>query len=103
MMGLFLRFKLLWALRRNAAATVRLFFDRRVSLPLKISALVGALLILSPIDLFGDIPVLGALDDFALLALLAALFVRLAPRDAVTDCFGGYNRIGLKNITPKRL
>jgi uncharacterized membrane protein YkvA (DUF1232 family) len=101
MIALLLRMKLLWRIRRYVAAFVRLFFDRRVSMSLKVAATAGALLILSPIDLLSDIPVLGALDDVALLALLAALFVRLSPSAAVADYFGGHRASGLKNVTPK--
>jgi uncharacterized membrane protein YkvA (DUF1232 family) len=45
---------------------------------LKILALVAAVFILSPLNILGDIPLLGILDDAALLALLAAWFVRAA-------------------------
>lgn len=62
----------------------RLFRDGRVPRSLKIGAIVLAALILSPLDLLGDIPILGAFDDLALLAVLANLFVSLATR-AVTQ------------------
>lgn len=58
----------------------------RVPLALKLGTLFAALLIVSPLDIFGDIPVLGVLDDAMLLALLATLFVSagnwLLTRDA---------------------
>jgi uncharacterized membrane protein YkvA (DUF1232 family) len=47
----------------------------RVPLALKLSAGVAALLIVSPLDVFADVPVLGVLDDAVLLALLATIFV----------------------------
>ncbi|BDE04939.1 hypothetical protein WPS_02150 [Vulcanimicrobium alpinum] len=54
--------------------------DARVPLRLKLLALAGALLILSPLNILGDIPLLGIVDDAALLGLLAAWFVRQAAR-----------------------
>jgi uncharacterized membrane protein YkvA (DUF1232 family) len=60
----------------------RLLRHPAVPLRLKLLAAAGALLILSPIDLFGDIPVLGLFNDSVLLALLLAWFVRTATRFA---------------------
>lgn len=54
--------------------------DARVPFALKGLTFGLAILIVSPIDLFGDIPVLGLLDDAALLSLLCYLFVRFASR-----------------------
>ena len=54
--------------------------DVRVPLWLKISAVALAVAILSPLDLFGDIPVLGLFDDAALLMLLASGFVMVSQR-----------------------
>jgi uncharacterized membrane protein YkvA (DUF1232 family) len=45
---------------------------------LKLQALAAAMFILSPLNILGDIPLLGILDDAALLALLLAWFVRAA-------------------------
>ncbi len=59
---------------------VPLMRDMRVPLMLKAATLVIAVLIISPIDLFSDIPGLGLLDDAALLSLLCYWFVRLASR-----------------------
>lgn len=52
--------------------------DSRVPVALKAIAGVVALLILSPLDVFGDIPVLGLFDDAVLLTMLCAAFVWLA-------------------------
>ena len=60
--------------------TVPLVRDARVPLPLKLIAAAIALLVISPIDIFSDIPVLGALDDAALLTLLCVWFVSQASR-----------------------
>jgi uncharacterized membrane protein YkvA (DUF1232 family) len=60
--------------------TVPLVRDARVPLPLKLIAAAIALLVISPVDIFSDIPVLGALDDAALLTLLCVWFVSQASR-----------------------
>lgn len=57
-----------------------LFRDARVPRALKIAAAALAVLIVSPLDLLGDIPIVGAFDDLALLALLVNLFTTLASR-----------------------
>lgn len=54
--------------------------DSRVPTALKVGTVAIGLAVISPIDLFSDIPVLGALDDVALLTLLCMLFVRVAGR-----------------------
>jgi uncharacterized membrane protein YkvA (DUF1232 family) len=70
--------RLLLASRRTLARAYALARDSRVPLRLKLLALAGALFILSPLNLLGDIPLLGFFDDAALLALLASWFVRVA-------------------------
>lgn len=57
--------------------------DERVPVALKIGAGVLGVLIVSPLDVFADIPVIGLLDDAVLLTLLCSLFVRLATRATV--------------------
>ena len=49
---------------------------------MKAAAVALGLLIVSPLDLFGDIPVLGLLDDAVLLALLVVAFVGVAGKFA---------------------
>jgi uncharacterized membrane protein YkvA (DUF1232 family) len=100
-LSFFVKLKLLWRIRRYLAGLTRLFFDRRVSLALKAAAAVGALLVVSPIDLLSDIPIVGALDDLALLAIIAALFVRLCPQSVVMDHLGAWGSAPPKNVTPK--
>jgi uncharacterized membrane protein YkvA (DUF1232 family) len=100
MIALWLRMKTLWALRRNAARVGRLFLDQRVPMPLKAATAVSALLILSPADLLGDVPLLGMLDDTMLLVLLAWLFVRLCPKDVVAEYGAAAAAARLKNVTP---
>jgi uncharacterized membrane protein YkvA (DUF1232 family) len=64
--------------------------DERVPGGLKVITGFLAVLIVSPLDVFGDIPVLGLLDDAVLLTLLCMLFVWLAMQ-AIE-----------KNVTPVR-
>ena len=101
MIALWLRLKTLWLLRTHALRVVRLFFDRRVPLALKALTGLGALVVVSPVDLLGDVPVLGALDDTLLLALLAWLFVRFCPPDVVADYATVAGAGRLKNVTPR--
>ncbi len=64
--------------------------DNRVPTALKSATALMALLIVSPLDIFGDIPVVGLFDDATLLTLLCMLFV-----------FLGTQAIE-KNVTPRR-
>jgi uncharacterized membrane protein YkvA (DUF1232 family) len=70
--------QLVLAARTAIVRTFPLMRDARVPLVLKAAACVAAVLVVSPLDLFGDIPVLGMLDDVALLSLLCMLFVHFA-------------------------
>lgn len=70
--------RLLFAAKAAIFRTVPLLRDTRVPLSLKLVAAAIALLVISPIDIFSDIPVLGALDDAALLVLLCMWFVSQA-------------------------
>lgn len=67
--------RLLFAAASNVKRAWPLLRDERVPLALKAIAGALALLIVSPVDLFGDIPVLGLFDDAVLLTLLCTLFV----------------------------
>lgn len=60
--------------------TVPLMLDTRVPLALKLAAAVIGVLVISPIDIFSDIPVLGALDDAVLLSVLCVWFARQAAK-----------------------
>jgi uncharacterized membrane protein YkvA (DUF1232 family) len=103
-----------WALQfpKTALLASRLFLDTRVSSGLKLAAALAAILIVSPLDLLGDIPILGPIDDIALLMLLVNVFVRLCPDAIVKEHRGdvGYDPgmgvpdpsgVQIKNITPK--
>ncbi|MBV8283022.1 MAG: hypothetical protein JO029_00620 [Candidatus Eremiobacteraeota bacterium] len=72
--------RLLYAAKTAIFRTVPLMRDVRVPFALKAVAVVIALGVISPIDIFGDIPVLGAFDDAALLTLLCLWFVNAAAK-----------------------
>jgi uncharacterized membrane protein YkvA (DUF1232 family) len=82
--------RLLFAAASSAKRAWPLLRDERVPSGLKIVTGIVALLIISPLDIFSDIPVLGLLDDAVLLTLLCMLFVRLATQTVE------------KNVTPVR-
>jgi uncharacterized membrane protein YkvA (DUF1232 family) len=72
--------RVLFSAVRNFKRAFPLMRDERVPLQLKVITGLLALLIISPLDVFSDIPVLGLFDDAVLLTLLCALFVMLATR-----------------------
>ena len=71
---------LIFSLRTTLVRAFELVRDVRVPMRLKLIALAAAIFILSPLNILGDIPLLGIADDAALLALLANWFVRAAGR-----------------------
>ncbi len=66
---------------------VRLIGDKRVSPWLKIIPVAGIVYLVSPIDIIPDImlPVIGELDDAAILWLTNYLFIELCPPDIVNE------------------
>ena len=66
---------------------LRLLGDRRVSPWLKIIPIGGIIYLISPIDILSDIalPVIGELDDVAILWITNYLFIELCPPDIVQD------------------
>ncbi len=66
---------------------LRLLGDRRVSPWLKIIPVGGLIYLVSPIDLIPDIalPIIGELDDAAILWLTNYLFVELCPPEVVQE------------------
>jgi uncharacterized membrane protein YkvA (DUF1232 family) len=70
--------RLLFSGVRSVKRAWPLMRDERVPAGLKVATGIFALLIISPLDIFSDIPVLGLLDDAVLLSLLCMLFVWLA-------------------------
>jgi uncharacterized membrane protein YkvA (DUF1232 family) len=80
MIGLLARFRLLRVLVRNGRLTWRLARDPRT--PLRAKLLLGAavLFVVSPINWIPNlVPVLGQLEDVALLSLAMELFLRNVP------------------------
>jgi uncharacterized membrane protein YkvA (DUF1232 family) len=72
--------RLILAAKTVIFRTLPLVRDARVPTSLKLITAAIALLVVSPIDVFSDIPVLGALDDAALLTLLCMWFVSQAAK-----------------------
>ena len=66
---------------------VRLMGDKRVSILLKLLPVGALIYLVSPIDLIPGavLPVIGALDDAAVLWLGATLFVALCPEEVVQE------------------
>ena len=105
-MMLFSKTKMFFSLPGYGRLIVRLYRDGRVPAWLKMAGLAAAVLIVSPLDPFADIPFLNVLDDAALLMLAARMFMGLAPAAVVAE-----HRIALgldramsmmKNVTPSR-
>jgi uncharacterized membrane protein YkvA (DUF1232 family) len=69
-------FRLFFTIRTTAVRAFELIRDVRVPLRLKVLAVLAAVFILSPLNILGDIPLIGIVDDAALLALLLNWFVR---------------------------
>jgi uncharacterized membrane protein YkvA (DUF1232 family) len=68
--------RIVLALRKIGAATLTALMDPRVPGRLKLIAVAAALFILSPLNILGDLPVLGIVDDIGLLALVLTWFTR---------------------------
>ncbi len=74
--------RFLRTVRTSLPAILPLMRDRRVPGWLKLGTVAAALTIVSPLDPFGDIPILGVLDDALLLALVVNAFVACGLRFA---------------------
>lgn len=75
------------ALKREIPALFLALRRADTPLPAKLLAAVTVGYALSPVDLIPDfIPVLGLVDDLLLLPALAALTVRLIPREIMDEC-----------------
>ena len=73
-------FKTISTARRELPRVLPLLRDARIPLRMKIAAGLAALFIISPLNILGDIPLLGFLDDAALLLFLAHWFVGYGER-----------------------
>ncbi|GAC1533051.1 MAG: hypothetical protein NVS2B8_22020 [Vulcanimicrobiaceae bacterium] len=71
-------FRTLNAARREVPRILPLMRDARVPIGAKIATVLAALFVLSPLNILGDIPLLGFLDDAALLLFVAHTFVKYA-------------------------
>jgi uncharacterized membrane protein YkvA (DUF1232 family) len=75
-----MRYFRLFRVWRSFGNAFKLMRSPRVPLYLKLIAAVLALLIISPVNILGDIPLVGLFDDVTLLSVLAAWFVSAAAR-----------------------
>ncbi len=106
-MGFFGRARQLLDLPRMVRLLMRLYRDGRVPGWMKLAGVAGAILIISPLDLFSDIPLLGPIDDIALLYMLAQMFIGMCPPGIVAELNEGRAVIHdaaasrvVKNVTP---
>ncbi len=79
---------------------IRLLGDRRVSTWLKIIPIAGIVYLISPIDIISDIalPVIGELDDAAILWLTNYLFIELCPPQIVAEHVKALNANSRVNV-----
>ena len=79
------RLKLIW----------RLMADRRVNFFLKLLPIASLVYLVSPVDLAPGIalPVIGALDDAAILWIGTSLFMSLCPEDIVEEHWNELNKV----------
>jgi uncharacterized membrane protein YkvA (DUF1232 family) len=68
------RLALVW--RKTALRALAALVDGRVPGRLKLIAIAATLFVLSPLNLLGDIPLLGMVDDAGLLTLVMLWFAR---------------------------
>ncbi len=69
---------------RKLPRAIPLFRDPKVPLWSKVATIAAVLFILSPLNLLGDIPGLGFLDDGALVVLVLGRFVSYAEKHAAS-------------------
>ncbi len=79
------RLKLVW----------RLMADRRVNFFLKLLPIASLVYLVSPVDLAPGIalPVIGALDDAAILWIGTSLFMSLCPEDIVEEHWNALSKV----------
>ncbi len=73
----------------------RLLGDKRVNFFLKILPVASVIYLVSPIDFAPGLalPIIGALDDAAILWLGTSLFVSLCPEEVVQEHLGALNKV----------
>jgi uncharacterized membrane protein YkvA (DUF1232 family) len=76
-----------------------LFRDERVPLPLRAGTVVLLGLIFSPLDIVGDIPLIGQFWDFTLSVVVLEYFIKLAPAPVVNEHIVA---LGLEKKVPLR-
>src|SRR5476651_468863 len=86
--SLFSRARILLDVPRMAKLIIGLYRDPRVAPWMKIGGAAAAALIISPLDIFSDIPFLGPIDDIALLIMLAQFFINVSPAAVVAELNG---------------
>lgn len=85
-MGLGGAIRLLPMLWKYGQLSYSLLRDPRIPLGLKIGLVTGAVVVLSPLDLFPTaIPIIGEISDFFFLLLVIQIFLRLVPREIVEE------------------
>jgi uncharacterized membrane protein YkvA (DUF1232 family) len=74
---------------------LRLIGDRRVSFLLKLLPIAAAIYVISPVDLIPGavLPVIGALDDAAVLWMGTTLFLTLCPDEVVDEHTNALNKV----------
>lgn len=79
------RLKLIW----------RLMADRRVNIFLKLLPIASVIYLVSPVDLAPGLalPVIGALDDAAILWIGTTLFMSLCPENVVEEHMNDLNKV----------
>lgn len=105
LLSIFEKTKFFFSLPKYGALISRLYRDVRVPLYLKMAGVAAAVLIVSPLDPFADIPFLNVLDDAALLMLAAKLFFALCPQPVVAEHRVALGldgiQVTMKNVTPR--
>jgi uncharacterized membrane protein YkvA (DUF1232 family) len=79
----------------RAKLVLRLMGDRRVNLLLKLLPVAALIYLVSPIDLIPGVvfPIIGALDDAAVLWIGFTLFVNLCPDDVVQEHMNALQKV----------
>ncbi|HTJ26503.1 MAG TPA: hypothetical protein VMA36_10080 [Candidatus Limnocylindria bacterium] len=90
--------------RRTLPRLPGLLLSRYVPLHVKMFVVFFGVLIVSPLNIFGDIPFLGILDDAVLFALLLEWFVHAAERHEATATIDGRDLVVRRATTmpPRR-